>query len=336
MERVDICWFSLWVVVGTWCLHHCSCVQYLYYTSTDGTIRRTRPPGLYGGPLPLNNNGSGDDLQQSGYQCTFFSDGEVYDNEKRLDIQHLAFDPVSKKALLRLRDTALTVLVGPLCKPLEECQPNVTNPSGLQVIFWKAAINYQIGAMTLYDNTLYYIVINQKRNGKQFEGSLELHKLNGCKDQEPVSASTDYDLSSCTHCITTLVTGVYRKFANFKPTDHILVIKTDTSLRFLTQTLTFHYNKAEGLEFLSMELLLIDEDGIVTLLHKEQVCTSVISSINVPETVYTCSPSFAQHPAVLVVPFSQAARQQCSLLRVCSFLWSVHTNFSARRGTAAE
>ena len=273
MDLVDVSsWSSLLVVLSAWCLRCAASLEYLYYTSTDGTIRQVRPAGLYGGLLPLKANGSSMDLQKSGYYCTFFSDGEVYDNEHKLYIKHLAYDPISKKVMMRLAEASLTVLVGPVCRPLEECQVNVTKNSKLEFLFWKAAVNYQIGAMTYYNKVLYYIVVTQKRkDSKHHEGSLELHRLDGCGDETPVSGSAAYDLSSCSHCIATLVTGVYRKFPNFRSADHIQVIRNDNGLRFLTQTQTFHYNDENVLEYLSMELLIIDEDGIVTQLHKQQV-----------------------------------------------------------------
>ena len=276
MELPDVSLLSISLVIAVWCLHQCTCVQYLYYTSTDGTIRQVRPAGLYGGPIELKANGSSQDLHKSGYYCTFISDGEVFDNEQKLSIRHLAYDPVTKKALLRLNEPALTVLVGPICRRLESCQPNVTKQSGLEFIFWKAAVNSQIAAVTYYDDVMYYILVTQKRKGrKHYEGSLELHVLNKCRDKLPVSASTDYDIFPCSKCIATLITGEYRNFPNFKPTDHIQVIKSTNGLRFLTQTQTFHYNDNNEAEYLSMELLIIDEDGIVTQLHKQQVRTSV-------------------------------------------------------------
>ena len=280
MELTDVSLLSAWLLIGVWCFHCCTFVQYLYYTSTDGTTTQELPAGLYGGPIQLKENGSAENLHKSGYYCTFFTDGEVYGNENKLYIRHLVYDPISKKALLRLMEPSLTVLVGPVCRQLEACKPNVTKRSGLEFIFWKAAVNIPVAAITFYDDTIYYIVVTQKRkNSRFYEGSLELHELNGCKDKLPFSAATDYDISSCSRCIATLVTGDYRRFANFKPTDHIQVIKSTNGLRFLTQTQTFHYTDEGKLEYLSMELLIIDEDGIVTRLHKQQVTSSYLLPI---------------------------------------------------------
>ena len=283
MELTDVSLLTVWLLIGVWCFHCCTCVQYLYYTSTDGTTAQELPAGLYGGPIQLKANGSGQNLHKSGYYCTFFTDGEVYGNENQLNIRHLAYDPISKKALLRLhekQESSLTVLLGPVCRQLEACKPNVTKRSGIEFIFWKAAVNIKVAAITYYDDAIYYIVVTKKRtNSRHFEGSLELHELNGCKDQLPVSAATDYDISSCSRCIATLVTGEYRTIPNFKPTDHIQVIKSTNGLRFLTQTQTFHYNDEEELEYLSMELLIIDEDGIVTQLHQQQVTSSYLPPI---------------------------------------------------------
>ena len=115
---------------------------------------------------------------------------KFFDNEKALSIRHLAYDPLSKKALLRLTEPSLTVLVGSVCRRLEECQPNVTKHSGLEFIFWEAAVNSQIAAVTYYDSIMYYIVVTLKRKArKHYEGSLELHELTGCRDQLPVSAA---------------------------------------------------------------------------------------------------------------------------------------------------
>ena len=260
-----------------WCSHCCRCAHYLYYTSTEGVAGPIRPAGLYGGPILLRSNGTAQDLYQSGYHCTRFSMAEIYQNEKKLEIQQLSFDPISKQVTFRLSHKYLTILKGPLCRPMEECRPNVTNTrnSKLELMFWKAARTPQMGPVAFYDNTLYYVVNKQveKEHSKHYEGSLQLHKLDGCREQFPITSAMDFDIGACSKCIATLVTGQYHKEEepNFRSLDHMVVLKGLNGLRFLTQIQILHYNDADVVEYLAMKLLVIDEDGIVTTLHTEEV-----------------------------------------------------------------